>query len=913
MFKSTTYLFFMTTLGVMILLLAAQIPYLFLEDQYQDLRDDLLRARQMADEQHRLRAFEQLSMARAISQDASLRQAFVADAEKPAAVDRGALTARLPELVRNYNPSMLVVLDQAGKVQGRYGALAPALDRDLEGLPPVEDASKGLGRDWVGRLDKDGPFLLMAASPIHLPQGGKLQHKGTVVVGRPINAALAQSLANSLDSSNSANSDVHVGLFHQGRLLGSSASTATIEDLINSNAAASKDQALAKPWLPNAPQAQIQERELDGTHITWTVNAMRAGQEGSSLGQIIIIERRMPGTNLVNLAARAFSQELPEDSGPPRFVPIAAGMIAFLFGLLLITNEAARPGRRLLEQLKATEIDLEHRDLDTKRFRGVYRQAVLHINSLMLGLRKRLERERLHQEPMLPDDAFEAIEPPSRPRQTPSQDAPKREAPAPEALPFAADSGQLDIEQPKPRTRRVPTSELVEMRPTQRVQLSEEEAVARKSSLRNFIIENLDEEEEEEVLPSQHAQVEPAALLDDDLLEADPLEVEPLEEFLPGEAQPAPQVEPEEPQDAFLMALASAQEPEEDPQEDPLAMFDEPVDAQEAEALREDSTMDIAPGMLQGLLKQGRSASLDAGLEEEEDEHGIFSADDLMAELERSLDEDRDQHQKKTVLAGHRSTLVDDEGVIAELAHSSLASDPLSRSALAASHAVRRANPTSPTTPATKQAMELQLEEEEAHLEEAHILDAVNPNSPPQKFDEITTAELARNDKAFQEVLAASIEESFQDSDALQEELGGSSLSPSSLMERLQEQNKQAQHRSMGKDQISGLIMPQKSDTSEPTMKARNPFVHQAPTTPGKGGKSITESEGYLDHEKLFKEFVATKEKCGESTEGLTLERFKRKLDLNRAALIARYSCRSVRFQVYIKHGKAALKATPIK
>lgn len=63
----------------------------------------------------------------------------------------------------------------------------------------------------------------------------------------------------------------------------------------------------------------------------------------------------------------------------------------------------------------------------------------------------------------------------------------------------------------------------------------------------------------------------------------------------------------------------------------------------------------------------------------------------------------------------------------------------------------------------------------------------------------------------------------------------------------------------------------------------------------------------------IFREFVSTREKCGEPADGLTFEKFKGKLLKNKEQLVAKYQCRSVRFQVYVKEGKAALKATPVK
>ena len=65
--------------------------------------------------------------------------------------------------------------------------------------------------------------------------------------------------------------------------------------------------------------------------------------------------------------------------------------------------------------------------------------------------------------------------------------------------------------------------------------------------------------------------------------------------------------------------------------------------------------------------------------------------------------------------------------------------------------------------------------------------------------------------------------------------------------------------------------------------------------------------------QEVFQDFIRTREQCGEQSEGLTYERFKVKLESNKAQLVAKYSCRTVRFQVYVKEGKAALKATPIR
>ena len=64
---------------------------------------------------------------------------------------------------------------------------------------------------------------------------------------------------------------------------------------------------------------------------------------------------------------------------------------------------------------------------------------------------------------------------------------------------------------------------------------------------------------------------------------------------------------------------------------------------------------------------------------------------------------------------------------------------------------------------------------------------------------------------------------------------------------------------------------------------------------------------------KVYEEFLALKKQCGEDTSSLTFEKFKGTLQRNKDALVARHSCNRVKFTVYVKEGKAALKASPVK
>ena len=82
----------------------------------------------------------------------------------------------------------------------------------------------------------------------------------------------------------------------------------------------------------------------------------------------------------------------------------------------------------------------------------------------------------------------------------------------------------------------------------------------------------------------------------------------------------------------------------------------------------------------------------------------------------------------------------------------------------------------------------------------------------------------------------------------------------------------------------------------------------------GDGDAALDEPAGEDDYFKqVFDQFVAMKKSCNEPTTGLTLAKFSEKLIKNRDDLMSKTGCRDVRFTVYVKDGKAALKATPVK
>ncbi len=63
----------------------------------------------------------------------------------------------------------------------------------------------------------------------------------------------------------------------------------------------------------------------------------------------------------------------------------------------------------------------------------------------------------------------------------------------------------------------------------------------------------------------------------------------------------------------------------------------------------------------------------------------------------------------------------------------------------------------------------------------------------------------------------------------------------------------------------------------------------------------------------VYEEFVAMKRACGEPTDKLDFARFRKTLERNRDAILSKHDASAVRFTVYEKNGKAALRATPVK
>ncbi len=63
----------------------------------------------------------------------------------------------------------------------------------------------------------------------------------------------------------------------------------------------------------------------------------------------------------------------------------------------------------------------------------------------------------------------------------------------------------------------------------------------------------------------------------------------------------------------------------------------------------------------------------------------------------------------------------------------------------------------------------------------------------------------------------------------------------------------------------------------------------------------------------VFDQFVATQKECGGPVAGLTFDKFASKLHAARDQVMKQHNAASVRFTVYVKEGRAALKASPVK
>lgn len=99
----------------------------------------------------------------------------------------------------------------------------------------------------------------------------------------------------------------------------------------------------------------------------------------------------------------------------------------------------------------------------------------------------------------------------------------------------------------------------------------------------------------------------------------------------------------------------------------------------------------------------------------------------------------------------------------------------------------------------------------------------------------------------------------------------------------------------------------------QPEAEAAGP---QHPLTPAPSTEDT--AQGIIPNDdvalqKIFQSYLDLRKRCGESIEGLALDSFSAKLQKQRQGIIQQFGCKDVRFYVYEKSGKAALKATPVQ
>jgi hypothetical protein len=88
---------------------------------------------------------------------------------------------------------------------------------------------------------------------------------------------------------------------------------------------------------------------------------------------------------------------------------------------------------------------------------------------------------------------------------------------------------------------------------------------------------------------------------------------------------------------------------------------------------------------------------------------------------------------------------------------------------------------------------------------------------------------------------------------------------------------------------------------------------HGAAAPPPTSGAPAAGGDPIAEWQKVYEDFIRTKKECGEPTDGLTFEKFQQTLRKNRDALMQRHGCKRVKFSVYVKEGRASLKATPVR
>jgi hypothetical protein len=106
-----------------------------------------------------------------------------------------------------------------------------------------------------------------------------------------------------------------------------------------------------------------------------------------------------------------------------------------------------------------------------------------------------------------------------------------------------------------------------------------------------------------------------------------------------------------------------------------------------------------------------------------------------------------------------------------------------------------------------------------------------------------------------------------------------------------------------------GHDLPASFGSEDETEQLHLPIPPGRPLTTSDRGAAAAE---LAEWHAVFNDFVSLKEQCGESTAGFSYEKFEQTLKKKSEQLCAQHSAKRVKFSVYEKEGKAALKASPI-
>jgi hypothetical protein len=117
----------------------------------------------------------------------------------------------------------------------------------------------------------------------------------------------------------------------------------------------------------------------------------------------------------------------------------------------------------------------------------------------------------------------------------------------------------------------------------------------------------------------------------------------------------------------------------------------------------------------------------------------------------------------------------------------------------------------------------------------------------------------------------------------------------------------------IGMPAVTAAAMPAATATAMPAAAPRAATGMLSAVSAPVAGAPLEGADEEAHWQQVFQDFLRTRASCGEPTEGLAYEKFRVKLEGNKAQLVQKYGCKTVRFQVYVKEGKAALKATPLR